>query len=201
MFKRQTHLKWIMIVVTVSVFSIILNVSQNIYAATVDAQIPRKEKEKIIHFNARNMYNHYCVHCHGQEGKGDGRSFAYELEPKPRDFTDAEYMSSLKDEDISKVIKEGSTSVGKSNLCPAWGETFSKNEVKGLVAYVRSFSPATPAAEGGEEEMEEPGEEAETAPEEAPGEGVGVKPFIVWPILTLVSAFFICMAIFQWRKK
>jgi len=180
--------------IVIGVVFVTLNASQELFCATIDAEMPRVDKRALIHMNAGNAYNHYCVHCHGLNGKGDGRSFAYELEPKPRDFTDKEYMAKLNDEDIRKVIVGGSVSVGKSSLCSAWGDTFSDKMIEELIVYVRTFSSSSP-------EGEKPVEIVETAPEEIQEVATGVKPFLVWSILILITAFFISAAIFEWRKK
>src|ERR1022692_2450910 len=45
-----------------------------------------------------------CAGCHGPDGKGDTK-MGKKLEIK--DFTDAKYQASLKDEDMLKAIKEG----------------------------------------------------------------------------------------------
>ncbi len=188
MSEHHAHFKWTTLVV-LGVLSVILSAlggAQDLFGATVDAEKPRGDKLKIIQLNAKNVYRHYCAHCHGQEGKGDGKSFGFELEPKPRNFTDANYM--VKDEDISKVITGGSASLKKSNLCPAWGNTFSEKTIKGLVAYIRAFS-APPS------EVKKPVEVAVATPVETQKEAAGVKPFIVWPILGLLSGFFIWLAV------
>lgn len=192
MLEHHNLLKWTALV-GISVLSIILNVSQVSFGTTIGASMPREDKLRLINLNAKNLYEHYCVHCHGKEGKGDGTSFPYEMEPKPRDFTDTKYMAKLKDAVIQQVIIGGTASIDKSNLCPAWGETFNEKQVKELVAYVRTFSAPPP-------KEEEPGEAAAPAVEETVEEGVGVKPFIVWPILTLLTAFFVWIALLEWRE-
>ena len=45
-----------------------------------------------------------CSKCHGPDGKGETK-MGKKLEVK--DFTDAKYQASLKDEDMFKAIKEG----------------------------------------------------------------------------------------------
>lgn len=187
------RIKWFVLIV-IGIISVTLNASQELFSATIDAEMSRDDKHELIHVNARNVYNHYCVHCHGLNGKGDGRSFAYELEPKPRDFTDIEYMAKLNDEDIRKVIVGGSASVGKSSLCPAWSDTFGDKMLEELIIYVRIFSSSSP-------EEEKPIRVVETAPEEMQEVTTSVKPFIVWPILILITAFFISIAVSEWRKK
>ena len=86
------------------------------------------------------LFRKYCVICHGDDGKGDGFN-AYNLDPKPRDFTDVALMHSLTDERIFRVISGGGRSVNKSPLMPSWGGRLQKDEINYLVTYVRSFCP------------------------------------------------------------
>ena len=84
----------------------------------------------------KESYNQICAMCHGETGKGDGVAAA-SLDPKPRDLSSGEYVSTLTDEHIFKVIKEGGESVGKSNLMPAWGAVLSDDKIWDVVAYLR----------------------------------------------------------------
>ncbi len=190
MVERHTFLKWITLVVF-SVFTITLSLSQDLLGAVKHGQTPRHEKLTFIHTEAQNAFRHYCVHCHGVEGNGMGKSYPIEFEPKPRDFTDAGYMATLKDADIKKVIIGGSASVGKSKYCPAWGETFDKKMVKKLIAYVRSFSG--PPSEAEAKKPEGAGEEGAAVAAEEAAEA-GTSPFIVWPILIAITGFLIWRA-------
>lgn len=192
--EQHTHFKWAILGV-ISVLFVILNVSQDVSGAVKHGQTPRHEKLQFIHSDAQNVYRHYCAHCHGAEGNGEGKSYPIEFDPKPRDFTDAGYMATLKDADIKKVIVGGSASVKKSKYCPAWGKTFDGQMIKKLIAYVRSFSgpPAAAAeepAKGGE------GGGAADTPEEIEAEAAaGTSPFITWPILIAITGFLIWRAI------
>jgi mono/diheme cytochrome c family protein len=84
-------------------------------------------------------YAQLCGSCHGASGKGDGPA-AGALNPKPRDHTDGKYMKTLKDEDIFKITKEGGPSVGKSPLMPPWGAALSDQDIRNVVAYIRSLA-------------------------------------------------------------
>lgn len=84
----------------------------------------------------KESYNQICAMCHGDTGKGDGVAAA-SLDPKPRDLSSGEYVSTLTDEHIFKVIKEGGESVGKSNLMPAWGAVLSDDKIWDVIAYLR----------------------------------------------------------------
>ena len=82
----------------------------------------------------------YCATCHGDTGKGDGLASAA-LNPKPRDLTDKEYMATLSDEHIYKVIKDGGASVGKSALMTAWGALLKEDQkIHDVAAYVKSLA-------------------------------------------------------------
>ena len=89
----------------------------------------------------KHLFLKYCAICHGEDGKGDGFN-AFNLDPKPRDFTDAHLMGALSDERIAQTISGGGRSVNKSPLMPSWGGRLQRDEIGYLVTYVRSFVPA-----------------------------------------------------------
>jgi mono/diheme cytochrome c family protein len=84
----------------------------------------------------KELYRKYCMVCHGEEGKGDGFN-AYNLDPKPRDFTDSAAMSRLTDERILLTIEGGGRSVNRSPLMPSWGGRLVPAEMRYVLAYVR----------------------------------------------------------------
>lgn len=86
----------------------------------------------------KKLYGQFCASCHGQSGKGDGPAAAA-LNPKPRDHTNKEYMSQLSDDDLLNVIKNGGASVGKSPLMPPWGASIKDDQIKDIIAYVRTL--------------------------------------------------------------
>ena len=86
----------------------------------------------------KKLYGQFCASCHGQSGKGDGPAAAA-LNPKPRDHTNKEYMSTLSDEDLLKVIKNGGASIGKSPIMPPWGATLKDDQIQDVIAYVRTL--------------------------------------------------------------
>jgi mono/diheme cytochrome c family protein len=87
------------------------------------------------------LYGKYCMVCHGEEGKGDGFN-AFNLDPKPRDFTDARLMNALTDEKLEQTIGGGGRSVNKSIMMPSWGGRLKKEEIGYLIAYIRQFGQA-----------------------------------------------------------
>lgn len=100
-------------------------------------------REQAYLLSPQKTYEYYCSPCHGLKGKGDGTFFTIDLKPKPRNFTDADYMKKRTDDQLAKSITDGSKSVEKSNLCPPWGKTLSEKRIKELVAHIRGFSTQT----------------------------------------------------------
>lgn len=96
------------------------------------------EEERAL---GEEVYAKWCAQCHGDDGAGQGIATPY-LMPAPRDFTSAKYQVRSTptgflptDDDIRRVIREGvpgTTMPGFPGL--------RAREVKGLVAYLKSFS-------------------------------------------------------------
>lgn len=88
---------------------------------------------------AQTMFRARCVVCHGEKGMGDGPGAAA-LNPKPRNYTDAAWQASVKDEQIKNVIMYGGAAAGKSPIMPASPDLQSRPEVVDeLVKIVRGF--------------------------------------------------------------
>jgi cytochrome c oxidase cbb3-type subunit III len=86
----------------------------------------------------KHLYMKYCSTCHGDDGKGDGFN-AFNLDPKPRDFSDARYMDALTDSRLAETIIQGGRGVNRSLLMPSWGGRLNKDDVQYLVSFLRSF--------------------------------------------------------------
>lgn len=76
-----------------------------------------------------------CAMCHGQDGKGD-TMMGHRLDIK--DLTDPKVQASFTDADATKAIKEGVTDNGAKKM-RAFGDKLSDDQIKDLVAYVRSL--------------------------------------------------------------
>jgi mono/diheme cytochrome c family protein len=79
------------------------------------------------------IYKQRCVLCHGAEGKGDGPGAAA-LNPKPRNHTDAAYMSTQTDEQLLHSIRDG------KGQMPAWGKIMTEEEMHSVLAYIRTLA-------------------------------------------------------------
>jgi mono/diheme cytochrome c family protein len=84
---------------------------------------------------AKEIFQSRCTVCHGETGKGDGPGSAA-LDPKPRDFTAADWQKSVTDEHIQKIIVYGGMAVGKSAAMPANPDLDGKPEVVSELAKI-----------------------------------------------------------------
>jgi len=78
-----------------------------------------------------------CIPCHGEAGRGDGPQ-SVQLNPKPRNLTDAAYMANLDDRYLFELISRGGIAVNKSNQMP--GFDLSSDDLRNLITYVRTLS-------------------------------------------------------------
>ncbi len=126
------------------------SVGDTLHAADSTVVAPVPDTELTMTYEQRQgkyLFAEYCAVCHGDDGKGDGFN-AYNLDPRPRDFTDSTYMRALGDQQTFATINGGGRSVNKSALMPPYGWTLQKEEIRYIVAYVKTFFSAKPH-EGG----------------------------------------------------
>lgn len=89
---------------------------------------------------AVEIFTTRCTPCHGPSGAGDGPASA-SLQPKPRNFNDAAWQSSIDDAYIEKIIKFGGAAVGKSPAMPGNPDLNDPQVVAELRSVVRGFKP------------------------------------------------------------
>jgi len=89
---------------------------------------------------AKQLYEQTCAMCHGPSGKGDGPN-AQVLQPKP-----ANLATALKGKDaayLTKLLKGGGASVGKSPLMPSYEGILNDEQIRSLIKYVQGFAAAS----------------------------------------------------------
>ncbi len=94
----------------------------------------------------RHIFEHYCAVCHGKSGKGDGVN-AKLLDPEPANLAGSEIAGRSNDE-LYDVIAKGGAGVELSATMPPWGKTFSLDQIKELVAYIRLLQKGAPSPKG-----------------------------------------------------
>jgi mono/diheme cytochrome c family protein len=89
----------------------------------------------------KDLFDHYCATCHGEDGKGDGEN-ASNLNPPVPDLTAAKSAEDAAL--VRRVIAEGSAAVGRSPLSPPWGRSLSPQEIEYLTLYCRGLAAGKP---------------------------------------------------------
>jgi cytochrome c553 len=87
----------------------------------------------------KQLFEQYCVVCHGQSGEGDGFN-AYNLNPKPHSLSDSTYMRALTIETLIETISFGGKGVNKSVLMPAYRSTLNKTQISNVTVYIETFT-------------------------------------------------------------
>jgi mono/diheme cytochrome c family protein len=81
------------------------------------------------------LYKRYCSGCHGADGRGGAHTFM----PHIQNLTSKDYIEFLPDGYLFTVIAEGGQAVGKSSMMPAWEATLSEQDIKDIIAHIRSL--------------------------------------------------------------
>jgi cytochrome c553 len=86
--------------------------------------------------DAKEVWAKDCAKCHGEDGKGKTK-MGEKLGVK--DYTDAKVQAEMKDAEMAKAIKEGVKEKGGDKVKMKAFSDLSDDEVKALVAHVRSL--------------------------------------------------------------
>ena len=82
---------------------------------------------------AKANWDRHCSKCHGKTGAAD-TPIAKKMEIK--DYTNPESLADLSDEELFNMTKDGV----EGTKMPGFGKKLSDEEIKGLVAYMRSMA-------------------------------------------------------------
>ena len=85
--------------------------------------------------DVKENWSKNCAKCHGEDGAGKTK-MGEKL--KIKDLTDAKLQASVKDEEITKAIKEG-VKDGDTVKMKGFADDLNADEIKALVAYVRTL--------------------------------------------------------------
>lgn len=96
--------------------------------------------------NGRKVFEQNCAVCHGIKGFGDGPA-ASNLEPKPANFHDKDFIRDTSPYAFYRVIKNGVT----GTAMPSWEYNLSQQEKWDVIKYVRNFLQDEKSAKKGEE--------------------------------------------------
>ncbi|MBI5388275.1 MAG: c-type cytochrome [Verrucomicrobia bacterium] len=85
--------------------------------------------------DVKENYDANCKKCHGEDGKGDTKMGK---KAGCKDYTDPKVQAEMKDDKAFKAIKEGLKD-GDKELMKGFAEKLSDDEIKALVAHMKSF--------------------------------------------------------------
>ena len=86
----------------------------------------------------QDIHVEHCAGCHGYDGKAE--VIVMHMDEPPRDQTDVEYMEKLNDQFLYLAICKGGEAIGKSIVMPGWGDMLTDQDIRDLVAWIRTFS-------------------------------------------------------------
>jgi mono/diheme cytochrome c family protein len=92
----------------------------------------------------RRLFEQACAACHGPKGRPDPEGpVVKSLDPPPADLGEPLFNSREPAADWQLVVKHGGRALGLSEQMPAWGSSFTDEEIAALVAYVKTLAPGS----------------------------------------------------------
>jgi cytochrome c553 len=85
--------------------------------------------------DAKENWTANCAKCHGADGKGDTKMGK---KAGCKDYTDPGVQAKMKDEEAFKAVKNG-VKEGDKEVMKPFGDKLSDEEIKALVAHMRTF--------------------------------------------------------------
>jgi cytochrome c553 len=86
----------------------------------------------------KEIFEQMCAGCHGTQGNGqEGTKSGFV--PRIATLANKEYMASVPDDYLMMIIKKGGAYMGKIAAMPAWEEKLSDEEIRSIVAHIRTF--------------------------------------------------------------
>jgi thiaminase/transcriptional activator TenA len=89
--------------------------------------------------HVERLYLGLCATCHGVDGRGSWRATLFLI--RPGDLADPARMRAHTDQYLFDVIKHGGAPLGRPGM-PAFGASLGDDDIRRLVAYLRSLSGA-----------------------------------------------------------
>lgn len=86
----------------------------------------------------RELFTSWCAPCHGPEGRGDGAYVSASAPSVPPDLTSPEVGPRTRAGAVGERLR-AKAPLGE-NHCPAWGDTFSADEIEALSRYVEELA-------------------------------------------------------------
>lgn len=88
----------------------------------------------------REVNDKYCARCHDPESTPERVSNHDNLSKPPHPFTDGAIYNPINDANLSAVISHGGQALGKSAEMAPFGDTLSRSDLNGVIAYIRAVA-------------------------------------------------------------
>ncbi len=85
--------------------------------------------------DAKANWTAHCAKCHGEDGKGQTKMGK---KAGCKDYTSGAVQGEMKDDKAFKAVKEG-VKEGDKEVMKPFGDKLSDDEIKALVAHMRTF--------------------------------------------------------------
>jgi mono/diheme cytochrome c family protein len=86
----------------------------------------------------KEIFEQMCAGCHGTRGDG-GEGHSGGFSPVVTTLGKKEYMDQLPDDYLMLVITKGGAYMGKIAAMPAWEKRLTDEEIRSIVAHIRTF--------------------------------------------------------------
>ncbi|WP_164886686.1 c-type cytochrome [Piscinibacter defluvii] len=100
------------------------------------ALLPKDSNDAAV-FRGGLVFANYCVTCHGINADGNGRA-ARLYTPRPANLR----TSDKNDAYFGLIIRKGGGAIGRSEFMPTWEAELTEEQIRDLVAYLRSINTA-----------------------------------------------------------
>ena len=107
-------------------------------AGKADAPAPGNSPPVVATPDGAMLYAKWCASCHGARGRGDGVNARY-LPVRPASHSSAAAMGDRPDDSLYDTIAGGGGIMGRSPHMPAFGGTLASDEMRALVAQIRTL--------------------------------------------------------------
>ncbi len=88
---------------------------------------------------SKQIFDQMCAGCHGTQGNGqEGTKSGFV--PRIGTLANKDYMASVPDDYLLLIVKKGGEFMGKIATMPAWEKRLKDEEIRGLVAHMRTFT-------------------------------------------------------------
>ena len=109
-----------------------------IIIATLLTIVPMAAAAQSDSRTGKEIFEQMCAGCHGTRGDG-GEGHSGGFSPVITTLANKEYMSQVPDDYLVLVIKKGGAYMGKIAAMPAWETRLSDDDIRRIVAYIRTF--------------------------------------------------------------